>query len=238
MTTISYKTGVIAQKTEGCMKDILKEAALSMRSSREDYLKDIFESIKFSNPDFSDSEIWKAVEEAEKYVLAAADRMEAETDSGLSETQIRRLGINGALYMEKTRAEEKVEFLNAQLKNAQEQIEELKATKPTINWNPPESVPDVPEGEEKLFWITTASKETGFKPHVSLAHYQNVPLKVDEDGNPIDDCFYNPDGEPIESIGWVEQYEHYEFNRFYEGIVFNDDYRLLGWAECQPPVFK
>ena len=108
---------------------------------------------------------------------------------------------------------------------------------PEKKWNPPESVPDVPEGEERLYWIATSSKETGFKPHVRLAHYQNVPLKVDENGDPIGDCFYNPDGEPIESIGWVEQYEHYEFNRFYEGIAFNEDYRLLGWSEYHPPAF-
>lgn len=116
-------------------------------------------------------------------------------------------------------------------------IEIHRDQKMKVNWNNPKSTPDVEKGTEKLCWL--AVKAESRPPVVFLAHYQNRPLELDEDGEPLDECncLSNCDGEYIESIGWVDCKEHYEFDNFYTPLSFNKDYRLLAWAECKTPTF-
>ena len=47
-----------------------------------------------------------------------------------------------------------------------------------------------------------------------------------------------PNGEPIDSVGWVDAKQHAEFDHYWEQITFNNNYELLGWAEYTPPTFK
>ncbi|WP_351122667.1 hypothetical protein [Shewanella sp. T24-MNA-CIBAN-0130] len=111
----------------------------------------------------------------------------------------------------------------------------IKSLKP--DWQPPESIPRVEIGAENEFWIAVHSKLAN-KNYVYLAIYQNRPLLLNENGDPLNDDFLvNVDGDPHESIGWVTNKNHYEFDDFYEAIDFNDDYHLLAWAEYQPPAF-
>ena len=100
-----------------------------------------------------------------------------------------------------------------------------------LKWNHPEVVPDVKEGTEKLFWIAVYSDYTK-KDHVHLAYYQNRPIKEDSD-----DCLEGPDGETIESVGWVESKEHEYYDSYFLPIHFSEQYRLFGWAKYKPPEF-
>jgi hypothetical protein len=110
-----------------------------------------------------------------------------------------------------------------------------------LTWNKPESTPVVEHGTEEFFWIAVESrfnKDKKPKVFVFLALYQNRPLSLDEDGNPDnDDYLSDTSGEPIESVGWVENKSHYDFEDFYVPLSFNDDYKLLGWAEYVAPEF-
>lgn len=105
-----------------------------------------------------------------------------------------------------------------------------------IKWNSPESIPEVKEGTEDLFWIAVVNDKK--KQIVFLAYYQNRPLETDEDGDPAnDDYLININGDPIDSVGWVDCKEHSEFDNFYTKLDFDESYKLLGWAEYDPPKF-
>lgn len=104
-------------------------------------------------------------------------------------------------------------------------------------WQSPDLIPDIPVGTESEYWIAIYNDKT-CKVVVFLANYQNRPLTYDDNGDLIsDDYLVNADGDPHESIGWVTNKSHHEFDDFYEPIVFSDDYRLLGWAEYEPPIY-
>lgn len=114
---------------------------------------------------------------------------------------------------------------------------ELAALKPL--WQSPETIPAVPVGEEQEFWIAVHSQHSN-KTHVYLAQYQNRPANLDEHGEPIGDEDYyliDVDGEYVDSVGWVMNRQHPDFDDYYEKIDFNTDYQLLGWANYQPPTF-
>lgn len=113
---------------------------------------------------------------------------------------------------------------------------QLAALKPL--WQSPETIPAVPAGEEQEFWIAVHSQRTN-KTHVYLAQYQNRPVNLDEDGEPIgdEDLLIDVDGEYVDSVGWVMNRQHTDFDNYYEKIDFNSDYQLLGWANYQPPAF-
>lgn len=114
---------------------------------------------------------------------------------------------------------------------------ELAALKPS--WQPPETIPQVPVGTEQEFWIAVHSQHTN-KTHVYLAQYQNRPLNLDEHGEQVgDDDYYlvDVDGEYVDSVGWVMNRQHVDFDNYYEKINFTSDYQLLGWANYQPPTF-
>ena len=101
-------------------------------------------------------------------------------------------------------------------------------------WHKPHLVPAIKKGTEGLFWVAVRNGQN--KVYVFDALYQNRPLETDDDGEPLDDgCLINVDGEPIESIGWVHNQQHSEFDNFYQPIDFNEHYELLGWAECKTP---
>lgn len=109
-----------------------------------------------------------------------------------------------------------------------------------VTWNSPESTPNVPEGEERLFWIAVRASyhDRPTSTYVRLAHYQNRPLIHGEDGEPIsDDYLVSIDGDPMESIGWVSETEHDDFNDFYRPIEFSEVYEILAWTVCEPPAF-
>jgi len=107
-----------------------------------------------------------------------------------------------------------------------------------IKWNNPGTVPNVEKGKEELFWIAVESPHSS-SPHVFLAYYQNRPLEFDDEDEeyPLGDVLYNTEGEAIESIGWMDCKQHYDFDDYYSPIEFNDQYKLLGWAEYTPPKF-
>ncbi len=106
----------------------------------------------------------------------------------------------------------------------------------SIQWHSPESTPAVPVDTEKEYWLAVCRPNK--KTHVFLAYYQNRPLILDKNDEPVsDDPLISEDGEYIESIGWVNNRAHYEFSNFYEPLGFDKDYVLLGWAEYVPPVF-
>ena len=101
-------------------------------------------------------------------------------------------------------------------------------------WHKPHLVPAIKTGTEKLYWIAVLNGQN--KVYVYDALYQNRPLEIDENGDYLDaDCLVNTNDEPIESIGWVQNQQHSEFDNFYEAIAFNEHYTLLGWAECKKP---
>ena len=116
--------------------------------------------------------------------------------------------------------------------------------RPVVDWQSPETTPNVPKGETKTFWIATRFKRRGeWKTAVFDAQYVNKPLEYAEDDiekeYPLDDDhFVNEDGEAMEAIGWHSLMEHADFHGYYEPIVFSEDRELLGWGEYQKPKFK
>jgi len=115
-----------------------------------------------------------------------------------------------------------------------------------LNWQKPEAIPVVPEGDEIQFWIAIESTRvnphnqvTSTRSYTFLAQYQNRPLETDEYGEYIDDDYLTDiNGEPVESIGWVSCKAHDDFENFYELLDFNENYKLLAWAEYTAPVFN
>jgi hypothetical protein len=115
-----------------------------------------------------------------------------------------------------------------------------------LNWQKPETTPVVPKGDELEFWV--AIESTRVNPHnqvsstrtyTFLAQYQNRPLETDEDGEYLDDDYLTDvNGEPVESIGWVSCKAHDDFDNFYEKLDFNENYKLLAWAEYTAPEFN
>jgi len=106
-----------------------------------------------------------------------------------------------------------------------------------INWNSPESIPQVKIGTEELFWIARLSVTTK-KQSVYLAYYQNRPFHENEEDEVIlEEVLADEDGDYISSVGWVSIKQHYEFENYYEPIYFGKEYKLLGWAEYAPPEF-
>ena len=114
-----------------------------------------------------------------------------------------------------------------------------------LEWKSPDTVPEVKEAAERLFWLAVEYKRVTPHPDSKqtetftfLAFYQNRPIELDDDGEPTnDDYLVNTDGEPMESIGWVTDKQHDEFDNYYMPIEFSDHYKLLGWAEYTPPKF-
>ncbi|WED23048.1 3'-5' exoribonuclease [Vibrio sp. JC009] len=116
--------------------------------------------------------------------------------------------------------------------------------KPVIDWQSPETTPDIPKGETKTFWLATRYKRKD-KWHTAVfdAQYVNKPLEYAEDDSdkecPLDDeHFVDCDGCPIEALGWHSLKEHADFHGYYEPIVFNEERELLGWGEYLAPEFK
>ncbi|MFV0449822.1 MAG: hypothetical protein ACK5MF_15420 [Vibrio sp.] len=103
-------------------------------------------------------------------------------------------------------------------------------------WHSPETTPNIPKGTEEQFWLAVKNK-SGIQ--VFIAIYQNRPLELDENGELVsDDCLINTDGEPIDSVGWVVNQEHYEFDNYYTPLTFRgDSNKLLGWAKLDTPSF-
>lgn len=107
-------------------------------------------------------------------------------------------------------------------------------------WFAPDEIPAVPEGEEVLFWIAvrSISFDGAVLEYTRLAHYQNRPLYLDDDGEPtVDDHLTNTDGEAVESIRWVNSTEHEEFENYYTPIHFSDSYELVAWSFLATPDF-
>lgn len=115
----------------------------------------------------------------------------------------------------------------------------------SVNWNKPDTTPDVKKYDYKEFWIAAERHYPNHEPKVFVhsAFYVNKPLEYAEDDvdfeEPLDEYhFVTSDGEPIECVGWFNCKEHAEFDGYYEPISFNEDYTLLGWAEYETPVFN
>lgn len=117
----------------------------------------------------------------------------------------------------------------------------MKPLPPQVIWQLPSITPEVPKGENQLFWVAVQTRwSEGEQPktEVYLANYINKPLELDDNGEPIDDeHFVDTDGQPMSAVGWHNQYDHPDFNGYYEKMQFSDKCKLLGWAEYQPPVW-
>lgn len=115
--------------------------------------------------------------------------------------------------------------------------------KPVVNWQSPETTPEVEKYESESFWIAVKSLvKDGWRESVFEAQYVNKPLEYDESDsdceNPLDDNhFVNVDGEPMEAVGWYCVRDHSEFSDFYEPITFGKEYVLLGWGNYIKPDF-
>jgi hypothetical protein len=109
-----------------------------------------------------------------------------------------------------------------------------------FKWNNPEDVPVIKEGTEKEIWLAVEIDSPKFekpKKITFLAQYQNRPYKEGDEGLHGDDALVNTDGEYVNSVGWVTCQSHCEFDNYYELITFNENYKLLGWAEYTSPKF-
>jgi hypothetical protein len=109
-----------------------------------------------------------------------------------------------------------------------------------FKWNNPEDVPVIQEGTEKGFWLAVEIDSPKFekpKKITFLAQYQNRPYKEGDEDLHGDDALVNTDGEYVNSVGWVTCQSHCEFDNYYELITFNENYKLLGWAEYTSPKF-
>ena len=117
-------------------------------------------------------------------------------------------------------------------------------TKPIVNWQSPETVPNVPKDETETFWVAVKRKtQTGWRKFVFDAQYVNKPLEFEEDDTekqfPLsDDYFVDEDGQPTECVGWFSLREHADFSGYYEPLTFNSEYILLGWGKYQTPEFN
>ena len=111
---------------------------------------------------------------------------------------------------------------------------------PIVEWNAPDTVPEVKLGTEKLFWIAVKA-EWNEAPQVFTALYQKRPVIIDDDGELTLGCdnwvLHSPDGDYVDSVGWVENKTTSEFDDYFEAFSFNEHYMLLGWAEYQAPEF-
>lgn len=107
-----------------------------------------------------------------------------------------------------------------------------------LTWNHPDTIPDVEIFTEKEFWIAVDCRGI---INVYLAQYQNRPLgeEYDEYEDMPDDVLLDPDGEPFSSVGWVELTRNFdsEYDDYYIPLEFTDNYKLIGWAEYEPPSF-
>lgn len=114
------------------------------------------------------------------------------------------------------------------------------STKPIVDWQSPDSVPDVPKDETETFWVavefTRGNGETS--RCVYDAQFVNKPVEFDEEGEPLsDDYFVTEDGDPVSAVGWHSLKEHADFDGYYDPLPFSDDYVLLGWAVYEKPDF-
>lgn len=110
-----------------------------------------------------------------------------------------------------------------------------------LGWNDPNAIPEVPKGESVSFWISVerTNRQGGKLTNVYCAQYTNMPVVFDEDGEPDTDFhLVSEDGETISAVGWHDVKNHYDFDDYYEPIVFNEDCKLLGWKEYVKPEFK
>lgn len=110
--------------------------------------------------------------------------------------------------------------------------------KPVVIWNNPETVPNVKIGEEELCWIAV---ESDGKVFTFSAYYQNRPLITNEDGDLINGCddwaLSNEWDGYIDSVCWVHNRLHTDYDHCWEQIKFDNEYKLLGWAKYETPEF-
>lgn len=123
----------------------------------------------------------------------------------------------------------------------------MKNIKPIVDWQDPETTPNVDKYSKDLFWIAVKSKvgsaEGEWRVFVYPAYFINKPLEYSEDDldkiEPLDDDHHvDVDGYPVAAVGWHSELSHADFCNYYEKISFRDEYALLGWAEYEPPEFN
>lgn len=123
-----------------------------------------------------------------------------------------------------------------------ESINDRMAKYADIQWQSPDTVPDVELGGEKEYWIAVKYFRKGVEHEaVYLANYLNKPKLLDDNGDVTDEAadwlLSNDDYSEVEAIGWHSSKEHADYSCWYESIVFNENYVLLGWAEYNAPPF-
>lgn len=114
---------------------------------------------------------------------------------------------------------------------------------PWVYWQSPDVVPEVAKGEAETFWIAVKYLRKGeWQTTVFDAQYVNKPIEFAPDDTELeypldDDHFVDGNGDPVAALGWHSLLNHPEFSSYYEGISFNDEYVLLGWAKYCKPAF-
>ena len=118
-------------------------------------------------------------------------------------------------------------------------------SKPVVEWKSPQEIPSIDIYSEKTYWVaikralTGRIGDTNETVHVFDAQYLNKPLVMDDNGDyENDDFLCDPDGEPMEAVGWFSSREHSEYDSYYEQLIFSDEMILLGWAEYEKPEFN
>lgn len=109
-------------------------------------------------------------------------------------------------------------------------IQDDKQATCVVEWQSPESVPDVKQGSAKTFWIC-CENENG-KRYTYSAVYLNFPIESHDDHEYFDD-----NGDPFDAIGWYENRTHESYDTYVEQIIFSEHYRLIGWADYKTPEF-
>ena len=119
----------------------------------------------------------------------------------------------------------------------------MENTKPMVDWQSPDLLPNVKDGDSETFWIAVQRNRNGESPiFVFDAQYINKPLKFDDEDldqeEPLGDYLEDSDGRPVEAIGWYSTLSHPEYSSYYEPLSFDKDNVLLGWGEYLKPDFK
>lgn len=112
--------------------------------------------------------------------------------------------------------------------------------KPVVEWHSPEEIPDVPKNTTKNFWIAVEyPTEREDRTLVFTAQYVNMPLELDENGESLNvEQFVDHSGDPMEAVGWYDLQVHVDYPEYYDSLDFNENYKLLGWAEYDKPDFS
>ena len=106
---------------------------------------------------------------------------------------------------------------------------------PSVKWNPSCAMPDVAAGGQREFWVVTQSMDE--PPKVDILWWVNKPIQYDADGELMDGCVSDHDGNPVKAFGWHRRNPRDGYLDWYDVVNFSEKYKLLNWAELLRPGF-